>query len=121
MIDGLKIQMSTEELECRLRERVLWHEQAAEEYEADWRRPENEREDPLMPEHIIEHEIREHREQAATLEMLQEHLVANEIYQLTEMDLRFADLVPDFHMEHVAPRRKDSGSAGPGTVSFLEP
>ena len=120
MIDGLKIQMTTEELECRLAERILWHEQVADEYQEEWRRPESEREDQLMPEHMIEHEMREHREQAATLRMLREHLVPAEIYRLTEFDLRFADLVADFHMEHVAPRRK-TGAGGPGAVSFLEP
>jgi hypothetical protein len=121
MIDGLKVQMSTEELATRLAERILWHHQLAEEYEEEFRKPEAQRDDPLMPEHMIEHEMRQHQEEAATLTMLREHLVPNEIYRLTESDLRFADLVPEFQMEYSAPRRRESKSSEPGASAFLEP
>ena len=82
--------------------------------------PDVDREDPLMPEHMIEHEMREHREQAGVLEMLRDHLVPGEVYELGEMDLRFADLVPDFHLEYTAPRRRASEAAGPGRSPLLE-
>ncbi len=106
MIDGLKVRMTSEELAGRLAERIEWHRRAAAEFEAEWRRPDVEREDPLVPEHMIEHEMREHREQAGVLGMLRDHLIPGEVYQLGEMDLRFADLVPDFHLEYSEPLRR---------------
>lgn len=48
MIDGPKMQMSTEELATRLADRILWHLQIVEEYEEELRRPEAQRDDPLM-------------------------------------------------------------------------
>ena len=55
------------------------------------------------------------------LTMVREHLIPDEIYRLTEMDLRFADLVAEFHMEYSAPRRRASKASGPGASTFLEP
>jgi hypothetical protein len=121
MIDGLKVQMSSEELARRLEVRIQWHQQMAAEYEEELRRPEAQRDDPLMPEHMIEHEMREHQEEAATLTVVRDHLIPNETYRLSEQDLRFADLVPEFHMEYSAPRRRQSQSSGPGARAFLEP
>lgn len=106
MIVGLKVRMTSDELARRLAERIDWHQLAAAEYEEAWRRPRVDRDDPLMPEHMIEHEMREHREQAGVLGMLRDHLVPGEVYELGEMDLRFADLVPDFHMEYPEPLRR---------------
>jgi hypothetical protein len=114
MIDGLKVQMTTEALRTRLAERIAWHRRAAAAFEAEWRRPDADREDPLMPDHMLEHEVREHREQAGMLELLRDHLVAGEIYQLGEMDLRFADLVPELHLECPAPLRRAGGGAARG-------
>ena len=113
--------MSTEELATRLAVRILWHHQLADQYEEELRKPEAQRDDPLMSEHMIEHEMRQHQEEAATLTMLREHLVPDEIYRLTESDLRFADLVPEFQMEYSAPRRRESKSSEPGASAFLEP
>jgi hypothetical protein len=106
MIDGLKVQMTTEALRARLADRIAWHQRAAAEFEAEWRRPEGDRDDPPMPGHMLEHEMREHQEQAGLLELLRDHLVPGEIYQLGEMDLRFADLVPEFQVEWPAPLRR---------------
>jgi hypothetical protein len=106
VIDGLKVQMTTEALRARLAERIAWHRRAAAAFEAERRLPEGDREDPLMPGHMLEHEVREHQEQAGLLELLRDHLVPGEIYQLGEMDLRFADLVPEFHIDCPAPLRR---------------
>lgn len=95
MIDGLKIEMTTAELSERIAERVRWHQQAAEDCERIARRlPPDDDEEP-MRRRVMEHGGREHREQARMLEMLRDHLVPNEVYRLTELDLRFADLVVD--------------------------
>jgi hypothetical protein len=114
MIDGLKVQMTTEALRARMTERIAWHRRAAAEFEAEWRRREGDREDPLMPGHMLEHEMREHREQAGLLELLRDHLVPGEVYQLGEMDLRFADLVPEFHVEFPA-------GIGPSDYRSIDP
>jgi hypothetical protein len=117
MIDGLKVLMSSEELAQRLAERILWHQQTAKEYEEELRNPGTDAEREATPEHVLEHEMREHQEQAATLTLLRDHLVPNEIYRLNEMDLRFADLVPEFHMEYSMPRRRGAEGKGPGAGS----
>jgi hypothetical protein len=106
MIDGLKVRMTAEELARRLDERVAWHRRAAAEFEVERRRPHVDREDPLMPDHAIEHDRREHLEQAGLLAMLRDHLVPGEIYELGEMDLRFADLVPEFLLDVPAPLQR---------------
>lgn len=121
MIDGLKVQISSEELAVRLAERILWHRHVAGAYEEELRKKEGQREDPLTPDGMIEQEMREHQEQAAVLTLLREHLIPNEIYRLSELDLRFADLVPEFHMEYSAPRPRSSRAGGPGADAFLEP
>src|SRR5207249_818107 len=95
MIDGLKIQMTAAELAERLNERIDWHEATASEYEAELRKPE----------HMLEHELKEHRERAGVLRLVRDHLIAGELYLLEERDLQFADLVPEFNMEYVLPRR----------------
>ena len=51
----------------RLAKRIDWHRNLAKEYKTELRQPEAERDDSLMPEHMIEHEMRD-------------HLIPNEIY-----------------------------------------
>lgn len=120
MIDGLKVRMTSDELAARLAGRIEWHQRAAVACEEEWRRPDVDQEDPLVSEHLIEHEMREHREQAGVLEMLRDHLVPGEVYELGEMDLRFADLVPDFHLDYTAPRRRASEASDAGRSPLLE-
>jgi hypothetical protein len=99
MIDGLKIQMSSEELASRLTQRADWNEATANEYDQQLRRRPAERDDPRVPDHMLAHESGEHRGRAATLRLLRDHLVPGEIYLLCERDLQFADLVPEFSMD----------------------
>ena len=121
MVDGLKVHMSSEELAQRLAERILWHQQMAEEYEEELRNWDTHGEAASTPEHVVEHQMHEHQEQAATLTMLRDHLIPNEIYRLNELDLRFADLVPEFHMEYSMPWRRGSPGGGPGAGVWREP
>ena len=99
MIDGLKIQMSTEELATRLSERASWNDMTADQYERELRKAPLNRDDPRVPDHMLEHESETHRGRATTLRLLRDHLVAGEIYLLGERDLQFADLVPEFSMD----------------------
>jgi hypothetical protein len=101
MIEGLKIQMSAAELAKLIDERIERREAEASECEADLRRPENERRDPLEPEHIIEREMEEHRQRAVVLRILRDHLIAGETYLLDDRDLEFADLVPDVDVPYL--------------------
>jgi hypothetical protein len=96
VIDGLKIQMSAEELALRLSERANWNDATADEYERQLRRRPAERDDPRMPDQLLELESEQHRGRAATLRLLRDHLVPGGIYLLAEQDLQFADLVPEF-------------------------
>ena len=104
MIEGLKIEMSAAELARRLEERIEWREAEASDCEADLRKPEKDRRDPL-PDHIIEHDLEHHRQRAAILRLLRDHLVADETYLLEDRDLEFADLVPDFNAHFLRRRR----------------
>ena len=105
MISGLRVQMTSGELSARLAERIAWHAQTASEYRRELRLPEDERNEPLMPEHVIEHELHEHQEQVAVLTLLRDHLIPGETYVLGEQDLRFADLAGSFEMIYALPRR----------------
>ena len=113
MIDGLKIRMTAEELTTRLTERIAWHEAAAREYAAALSNTPEGAADGDTPEHLLEHEMREHRDQAGVLAMVRDHLIPGEVYLLSELDLRFADLVPDFHMVFSPPRRRATESFEP--------
>jgi hypothetical protein len=113
VIDGLKVQMTSEELAGRLAERIRWHEQTALEYQHELEMPEDQRGDPETPEHILEHKVQQHREDAAVLTLIRDHLIPNEMYRLSELDLRFADLAPEFQMDYVLPRRPVQRIEGP--------
>jgi hypothetical protein len=113
MIDGLKVQMTAAELASRLQARIQWNERTAKQYEEELLKDEADREDPLRPEHMIAHEVQEHRARAGTLTLLRDHLVPGEIYLLGERDLQFADLVPEFSMECVMPPRFEPGVDAP--------
>jgi len=98
MIDGLKIQMTAAELASRLNERADWNDATGAEYEKQLRLPPHARDDDRVPDHMLEHEAKEHRGRASTLRLLRDHLVPGETYLLCERDLQFADLVPEFSM-----------------------
>jgi hypothetical protein len=116
VIEGLKIQMTAAELGRRLTERIAWHTASARELDEDLQRPESDRRDRLTPEHIVEHDMLEHEEQAEVLTLLRDHLIQGEVYCLSETDLRFADLTPDIY---ATPRRRRApASAGEPRVEL---
>lgn len=93
MIEGLKIEMSTDQLSARLAERILWHQQTVDAYEEELSRSRGGSRDGRR--NVLEQEMREHQEQVVVLSLLRDHLIPNEVYRLMENDLRFADLAPD--------------------------
>jgi hypothetical protein len=111
VIEGLQLEMTAEELVARLSERIAWHEDEARECDAqlasrsaarksDEAAGEDEEADtaPVLcpPRHVIRMDRDDHRERAAFLTLLRDHLVPGEIYRLAEEDLRLADFVPSF-------------------------
>lgn len=70
MIEGLKLTFTGEELIAQVEQRIRHHEQSD-----------------------AREELR--RARLATLALIRDHLVADEVYRLGEYDLRFADLLPE--------------------------
>jgi hypothetical protein len=103
MIDGLKIEMTSDELFARLSDRIAHHQMGAAEFNERLQQEDRveaadavDLEEPasLTPRHMLEARRDEHREQAGFLELLRSHLVRGEVYRLGEEDLRVADLTP---------------------------
>ena len=106
MIQGLKLDVPAEELIARLDERVAMHRTKVEAFDAQLRRlgeigPDPDDDDVLAelrgrgsPRHGLEQKHQQHLERAELLTFLRNHLVAGEVYRLSEEDLRFAELLP---------------------------
>jgi hypothetical protein len=120
VIEGLRLEMKTEELVALLNERIAWHEHKARDCDrqlaagdADDASPGENRSAahrfvcaddkeeeacalPVLypPRHVVRMERDDHLEQAAFLILLRDHLVPGEVYRLAEEDLRLADVVP---------------------------
>ena len=106
MIDGLKIEMTSDELFTRLTTRIAFHKDGAAGLEERLRGEDHAGEAHGMdarapfqvtgdaPRHMLEHARDDHYEQAQFLELLREHLIRGEVYRLDEEDLRVADLTP---------------------------
>ena len=96
MIDGLRLTITGEELRRLLDERIEEHERCV----ARWKRqqaraPEEQTEDePLLPEHMCEHEAERHEWRADVLGFIRDHIEAAEVYRLSEADLLFGELLP---------------------------
>lgn len=98
MIEGLRIQMTSDELAARLSERATWNEATALDYEDQLRRRPAERDHPAVPDHVLHYGAMQHRARATTLRLLLGHLVPGETYLLDEHDLQFGDLAPQITM-----------------------
>jgi hypothetical protein len=107
MIEGLRIEMTFDELFARLTERIAHHQDGVAAFEerllqeahgdgADGLNPEALFQPRgCTPRQMLEVQRDEHREQVRFLELLREHLVRGEVYRLDEEDLRVADLTPE--------------------------
>ena len=107
MIDGFRIEMTSDELIQHLETRIQHHRRAATECERKRIRfeavgnldEEDDSEMPLLaawPGYRIEIERRVdgHKRKETTLTFLRDHVIAREIYRLGEDDLRLLELWP---------------------------
>ena len=97
MIEGLKIEIPTEELRAHIEGRARHHREKAEWYEGQVR---NLRAGGLSEHHVsndpvssLERSEDSHRERAAFFSFLAEHLIEGETYRLTEDDLARLEFV----------------------------
>ena len=112
MIEGLKLDVSAEELAQRLSRLSAWHESRASGCDDRLRRlgeinAELQNLDSCLDRlgwaggcarlsAALERKRTHHRERASVLEFLRDHLVKGEVYRLDVQDLRFAGLLPQF-------------------------
>ena len=108
MIQGIAIDVKGAELVERVNARAAHHEERAQACDAQLRLLRtgapprvDQRKSPVrgaiepFNEETLERKTRQHRERAQALLFLGKHIVPDEIYRVTEMDLRAADLIPD--------------------------
>jgi hypothetical protein len=107
VIDGLKLDVKSEELVARLDERIAVHRAKVEAYGAQLRKlgdigPDPDDDDVVAelrgggsPRHGLERKHQRHIERVEWLTFVRDHLVSGEVYRMSEEDLRFAELLPD--------------------------
>jgi hypothetical protein len=96
MIDGLRLTISGEEMRELLEDRIEYHERCVRHWRREQARtPEEQTEgEPLLPEHMCEHEAERHGWRADVLGFIRDHIEAAEVYRLGESDLLFGELLP---------------------------
>jgi hypothetical protein len=97
MIEGLRLTVTGEELQALLEQRMEEHQRRAEHWKREQARtPEEETDDePLLPDHLCENEAERHEWRADVLGFIRDHIDSSEVYRLGEVDLAFAELLPD--------------------------
>jgi hypothetical protein len=106
LIDGLRIDLTAEELVRHLDERIRHHHERAAECDRKAQRVENlespsdDDEDEQMIAcwpgfvHELERRAARHRNRETLLVFLRNHIVGHEIYRLSERDLKSVELLP---------------------------
>ena len=95
-IDGLKLTISGHELRSLLEQRMRDHERRAERWRDEQARtPEQETDEPLLPDHICENEAERSDWQVGVLGFIRDHVEAASVYRLGGQDLAFGDLLPE--------------------------
>ena len=96
MIDGLRLTISGEEMRKLIGDRIEYHERCVTHWKREQARtPEEQTEDqPLLPEHMCEHEAERHEWRADVLGFIRDHIEAADVYRLSEPDLLFGELLP---------------------------
>lgn len=105
MVEGLRIDVTSEELIRHLDERVRHHHDRASECDAKVKRVEALHAEPDDEEgpftacwpgytHELERRATRHRDREALLMFFRNHVIAHEIYRLTEADLKSLELLP---------------------------
>lgn len=105
MIEGLRIDVTAEELVRHLDERIRHHHSRAAECESKAKRVEaldskpDDEDGHFMAcwpsyAHELERRAARHRDREALLAFLRDHVIGHEIYRLTEGDLKSLELLP---------------------------
>lgn len=96
MIDGLNLTFSGDELRKLLEDRIAAHNRSADRWQRERSRTkESETEDePLLPDHMCEHEHERHAWRAHVLEFIRDRVDAQETYRLGVADLERVELLP---------------------------
>jgi hypothetical protein len=97
MIEGLRLTITGSELRGLLDDRIRRRELRVAWYEKELKRTleDQTEEEPLLPEHMLENERDDNAERVDVLTLIRDHVVAEEVYLLSETDLQFGDLLPD--------------------------
>jgi hypothetical protein len=107
MIEGLKVELTADELTRLLADRIEHHRDVASDCDARRTRlqgttasdpDDTEQQLAAAWPHYLEHLERRaerHRERAGALQFLREHLVAHEVYRLGEEDLQMLQVWPE--------------------------
>ena len=97
MIDGIKIQLKSEELKQHLLDKVKYHQNKNSFYEDQVNalksggiKSEAVTNDPVSS---LEQSAKKHKGKAEYFQFLADHLVADEIYQLSENDLTKLEII----------------------------
>jgi hypothetical protein len=95
-IDRLKLTMPGVEVRQLLEQRIDEHRRRADWWKREQARtPEQQTEDePLLPDHMCANEAECHEWRADVLSFLHDHIEFGAVYQLSETDLAFAELLP---------------------------
>ncbi len=96
MIDGLRLTISGEEIRRLLADRIEYHERCVKHWKREQARtPEEQTEDePLLPEHMCEHESERHEWRTNVLGFIRDHIEAAEVYRVGGSDLLLGELLP---------------------------
>lgn len=103
MIEGLQIDLSSEELKTQLTSRADYHKEKAEFYKKqveDFRKaheslaPELQYSNTMnSPVNNLEAKVEEHQKKSSIFSFMSEHLVLNETYRLSENDLNRLEII----------------------------
>jgi hypothetical protein len=96
MIEGLRLSITGEELRRLLDERMADHGASVDRWKRELARtPAEEPADAVVvPGHICENEIDRHEWRAEVLAFIRDHVEPSEMYLVGEVDLAFAELLP---------------------------
>jgi hypothetical protein len=101
MIEGLKIDVSSEELARLLREREVHHNNRVETYatKIDALKEAGVEELPVSGDPLsgLQTKVIEHQRKYALFHFLREHLIPHEIYRLTETDLARLEILSRYY------------------------
>jgi hypothetical protein len=96
-IDGLKLTMSGHEVRRLLEQRTRQHQRRADWWKREEARtPEQQTADePLLPDEMCANEAERHTWRASVLGFIHDHIDSAEVFRLGEVDLAFAELLPE--------------------------